>query len=50
MYDYPTSPEQELKTFSSKELTAFYNKWVEELRFSSNSSLQHEINKTEVMA
>ena len=50
MYDYPTSAEQELKSFSKEQLNNFYNKWVEELRFSSNSSLQHEINKTEVMA
>jgi|TARA_E500000331_G_C16634570_1_gene445829 hypothetical protein len=50
MYDYPTSPEQELKSFSKQQLNNFYDKWIEELRISSNNSLQHEINKTEVMA
>ena len=49
MYGYPTLADEDLKEYSKEELCGFYETWVEEMKFSSNNTLQYEIHETEVM-
>ena len=50
MYGYPTSADEDLKEYAKSDLHKFYKVWLEEVEFSSNNMIQHEIHKTEVMA
>tara|TARA_Y100000592_G_scaffold91593_1_gene151986 strand:- start:535 stop:840 length:306 start_codon:yes stop_codon:yes gene_type:complete len=49
LYGYPTSADEDLKHYAKSDLHKFYKVWSEEMKFSSNNMMEHEIHKTEVM-